>query len=126
LGRTASLAAYATDEWQIAPRWRVDAGLRHEWEVLRGIVGIARSIDLSTPASMANRAVQVDSGQSAAYASSFAATNATLALHWQARPETFGLFARVSMGHGALDLSPPGGAMASGAGSDRDGATFCR
>ncbi|MFM9458674.1 hypothetical protein, partial [Streptomyces europaeiscabiei] len=39
LGRTASLAAYATDEWQIAPRWRVDAGLRHEWEVLRGIVG---------------------------------------------------------------------------------------
>jgi len=99
LGRTASLAAYASDEWQIAPQWRVDAGLRHEWEVLRGIVGIARGIDLSTPASLANRAVQVDSGQSAAYASSFAATNATLALHWQARPEHLGLFARVSMGH---------------------------
>lgn len=98
-GRTASLAAYATDEWQIAPRWRVDGGVRHEWEVLRGIVGIARKFDLSTPVSLANRAAQVYSGQSAAYAGSFAATNATLALHWQARAETLGMFARVSFGH---------------------------
>lgn len=99
MGRTASLAAYASDEWQIAPRWRLDAGVRHEWEVLRGIVGIARTADLSTPATIANRAAQVDSGQSAAYSSDFAATNATIALHWQARPETLGIFARASIGH---------------------------
>lgn len=98
-GRTAGLAAYASDEWRIAPGWRVDAGLRHEWEVLRGTVGIARTLDLSTPAGIANRAAQIDSGQSAAYADSFAATNATIALHWQARPEQLGLFARASIGH---------------------------
>lgn len=98
-GRTASLALYATDEWQIAPRWRVDAGLRGEWEALRGVVGLPRSLDLSTATQLANRALQVDSGQSAAYANNFTATNATLALHWQARPERIGLFVRASLGH---------------------------
>ncbi|RVU02307.1 TonB-dependent receptor [Novosphingobium umbonatum] len=99
VGRTASVALYATDEWQIAPQWRIEAGIRQEAEALHGIVGLPRSIDGSTATIMANRNLQVDSGQSAAYAASFAATNATLAVHRQIAPDSIGLFVRASAGH---------------------------
>jgi outer membrane receptor protein involved in Fe transport len=99
LGRTASVAVYATDEWHIAPQWRIEAGIRQEVEALHGNVGLPRSMDGSTAATLANSSLQVDSGQSAAYAASFAATNGTLALHWQIAPDTVGLFARASAGH---------------------------
>jgi outer membrane receptor protein involved in Fe transport len=98
-GRLRTLALYATDEWQIAPDWRVDGGLRHEEETLRGTVGLPVTLDLATATTLAGSATQEDSGQRAPYAASFAATNATLALNWHPGGGPFSLFARATRSH---------------------------
>ncbi|WP_206244535.1 TonB-dependent receptor [Novosphingobium terrae] len=98
-GHLQMLAAYLTDEWQLARDWRVDAGLRHEEESLRGTVSLPVTLNLATATSLAGSATQEDSGQSVPYRGSFAATNATLAVNWHPAQGPLSLFARATRSH---------------------------
>lgn len=55
-------AFYATDEWQITDRFRLDAGLRWEEIDVRGTAQLASDVDLGDPAILADDAVNYGNG----------------------------------------------------------------
>jgi outer membrane receptor protein involved in Fe transport len=55
-------AFYATDEWQITDRFRLDGGLRWEEINARGTAQLASDVDLGDPATLADDAVNYGNG----------------------------------------------------------------
>jgi outer membrane receptor protein involved in Fe transport len=94
-GRQHMIAFYAADEWQLAPRWRLDWGLRHERAALSATVERPMIIDGGDPTTLADDRIEVGSGLWDARSKRIARTAATLALHWRASGRLGG-FARAT------------------------------
>jgi len=60
--RSSNLAFYLADEWKIAPRWRVDLGMRWEHVGIGGRMETAAPIDLGDSATLADNAVLTGTG----------------------------------------------------------------
>lgn len=103
-GRQHMIAFYAADEWQLAPRWRLDWGLRHERAALSAMVERPMIIDGGDPTTLADDRIAVGSGLWDARSKRIARTAATLALHWRAS-DRLGGFARATR---AMRLPDPG------------------
>ncbi|MDY0957067.1 TonB-dependent receptor [Sphingomonas sp. CFBP8993] len=103
-GRQHMIALYAADEWQIAERWRIDWGLRHERARLSAVVERATTRDGGDPATLADDRIAIGSGQWDDRRERIARTAATVALHWRANSAT-GVFARMTR---AMRLPDPG------------------
>ncbi|KQN40802.1 hypothetical protein ASG37_03245 [Sphingomonas sp. Leaf407] len=91
--RTAAL--FAADEWNLTPHLRLDTGLRHEWLTMNATIAQPVRIDGGDPATIADDALVVPSGQTRPARARVAGGSATAALHWRATP-TIGLFARAT------------------------------
>ncbi|WP_294275466.1 TonB-dependent receptor [uncultured Sphingomonas sp.] len=98
------VALYAADEWQLAPRWRLDWGLRHERAALSATVEQPTLIDGGDPTTLADDRIAVGSGLWDARSKRIGRTAATLALHWRAS-DRLGAFARATR---AMRLPDPG------------------
>lgn len=98
-GRLRLAALSFTDEWSVSPEWRIDLGLRHEWEVLHGLVSLPVARNLASATNLAGSITMEDSGLTSAYRAGFSAQNASLAANWHPGQAPFSLFARATRGH---------------------------
>jgi outer membrane receptor protein involved in Fe transport len=103
-GRQRMIALYAADEWQVAERWRLDWGLRHERAAPSAWVERPVTVDGGDPMTLADDRIAIGSGQWDRRQRHLARTAATLALHWRASP-ALGLFTRATR---AMRLPDPG------------------
>ncbi|WP_294235596.1 TonB-dependent receptor [uncultured Sphingomonas sp.] len=103
-GRQHMIALYAADEWQVAERWRIDWGARHERARLSALVERSATVDGGDPTTLADDRIVIGSGNWDRRHQRIARTAATLALHWRAGPE-IGAFARLTR---AMRLPDPG------------------
>lgn len=92
-GNSGTLAFYVADEWRIAPRWRLDGGLRHERLGFNGTVEPVAATDLGDPTTLADDAVLRGTGGAQPFGRHYAATAASAGLTHRLSPDT-GLFAR--------------------------------
>lgn len=103
-GRQRMVALYASDEWQVAPRWRIDWGLRHERATLSARIERPAVRDGGDPQTLADDRLMIGSGLWDDRRQPLARTAATVALHWRAG-EALGSFARLTR---AMRLPDPG------------------
>ena len=89
-GQQATNALYLTDEWQITPKFRLDAGVR--WEVMntRGSVALKKTVNLGTPATAS---ILTGSGVYAHYDDTFRHATWSVGANYQLGRNA-GLFAR--------------------------------
>ncbi len=113
-GDSGTVALYLADEWRIAPRWRLDGGVRHEWLGFNGAVESVTMLDLGDPATLADDAVMQGTGGAQPFGRHFAATAISAGLMHRLTPDS-GLFARGTCtfrmpGPGSFrnDTNPPG------------------
>ncbi|WP_024889477.1 TonB-dependent receptor [Luteimonas huabeiensis] len=89
-GEQTTHAFYLADEWQVAERLRLDAGLRWEKMTARGRVERKTQVDLGTPATSQ---IWTGTGEFAHYDDSFDKLGWTVGANWQFAGQS-GLFAR--------------------------------
>jgi outer membrane receptor protein involved in Fe transport len=87
------VAYYISDEWQITPQLRVDAGLRYENIWIHGYSEGARSTNLGDPDTLADDTVLGGSGVLTRFDPHFDDHSYTIGANWQFMPEA-GVFAR--------------------------------
>ncbi len=97
-------ALYLADEWAVAPRWRIDWGVRRERARIAGWSEQPLTADAGDAATLADDALVLPSGRRAPHRLRRGGLAATAALHWQAE-ERVSLFAR---GTRAIRLPDPG------------------
>lgn len=97
-------ALYLADEWALAPRWRIDWGVRRERARLAGCSEQPFTADAGDAATLADDALVLPSGRREPHRLRRGGLATTAALHWQAE-ERVSLFVR---GTRAIRLPDPG------------------
>ena len=92
-GTSKTFALYASDEWQVTDKLRIDGGVRWEKIKIDGQVEGRRRINLNQSATAADDSVTVGSGVFTAYDREFDKAAWTLGANYQFQPD-FGVFAR--------------------------------
>ncbi|EQB08110.1 hypothetical protein L288_08785 [Sphingobium quisquiliarum P25] len=92
-GKSDSFAIYASDEWQITDKMRLDGGLRWEKIDIRGKVEGRRTVNLNQSSTVADDAVATGNGVFTPYDRSFDSTSWTIGANYQFQPH-FGAFLR--------------------------------
>ncbi|MDZ5649187.1 TonB-dependent receptor [Nitrospirillum sp. BR 11828] len=92
-GDTGALALYLADEWQLAPDWRLDLGIRQERQAFSGVVEGVQTVDVGGAAALADNAVAQGTGQYQGFGRHYDATAVSAGLSWRAAEDT-GLFLR--------------------------------
>ncbi|MGH6617625.1 TonB-dependent receptor [Sphingomonas sp.] len=87
------IAAYLSDEWQITPKLRVDAGLRYEKIWIHGYSEGVASYNLGDPTTLADNNVLYGSGLFTRFKPAFDDKSYTIGVNWQFVPD-MGVFAR--------------------------------
>lgn len=108
-------ALYLSDEWALAPRWRVDWGVRHERGALDGRIERAAIVDGGDRTTLADDALAMPSGDRLPRRLEPSGIAATLALQWQAGTRV-SLFTRATR---AVRLPDPGVFRLGGDGESR-------
>ncbi|TGX48682.1 hypothetical protein E5A73_20460 [Sphingomonas gei] len=85
------MALYASDEWQIAPGFRIDGGARFEQVIARGAQENSRSINLGNPLTLADDRALTSNGVFVPYSRTFVGW--PLGTDWRF-VERAGMFAR--------------------------------
>lgn len=93
--RSSNIAFYAADEWQVAPRWRIDLGARWEHVGIGGAVGASRAFDLGDAATLADDNVLAGTGIDQAIDRDFEGFSWTAGVNFRPASGT-GLFARLT------------------------------
>jgi catecholate siderophore receptor len=91
-GTSATWALYASDEWQVSDRWRIDAGARYETIDTDGSVERSKTVNLGLPG-IADNAVLVGTGVRDRFDASYDDLGWTVGANWQLTGNS-GLFAR--------------------------------
>ena len=86
-------AFYASDEWQITPALRLDAGLRHDSVKYTGTVEGKQTVDLGVPGTFADNQVITGTGQFTPINRNFSNTSFTFGANYQLM-DRLGVFAR--------------------------------
>lgn len=92
-GSQRTVALYASDEWQLAPSFRIDGGLRYEKVSTSGAQENSRTVNLGNPATLADDSVLTGNGVFVPYDRQFDRVGWTLGANWQFDRDA-GLFAR--------------------------------
>lgn len=92
-GSQRTFALYASDEWQIAPGFRIDGGVRWEKVSAAGAQENSRTVNLGNAATLADDSVLTGSGVFVPYSRAFDRLGWTLGTNWQFMDDA-GLFAR--------------------------------
>jgi len=92
-GTSDTVAVYASDEWQVTDKLRIDGGLRWERISTEGEVEGKQTIDLQQSASAADNAVQVGNGVFTPFDRRYDHTAWTLGANYQFQPD-LGTFLR--------------------------------
>jgi hypothetical protein len=87
------VAFYASDEWQISPEFRIDAGVRHEQIGFTGSVEGKQTVDLGVSGTLADNQVITGTGAFTPIDRDYSGTSWTLGANYQLA-EGMGLFAR--------------------------------
>ncbi|WNO53864.1 TonB-dependent receptor [Stakelama saccharophila] len=92
-GESDTIAVYASDEWQLTPKLRLDAGIR--WEQIRttGQVEGRETVDLDQSPTAADDSVAVGNGIFTPFSRKFDHTSWTVGANYQFQPD-WGLFLR--------------------------------
>ena len=92
-GSQNTVALYASDEWQIAPGFRIDGGVRFEKIATRGAQEGSRTVNLGSAATLADDQVLTGNGVFVPYSRNFDRVGWTLGADWQFADKA-GIFAR--------------------------------
>lgn len=92
-GKQTTWAAYASDEWQVTPAFRIDGGVRYEHVSTNGAQEGSRTVDLGDAATLADNNVLTGNGVFTAFDRDFKRLGATIGVDWQFA-EVAGAFAR--------------------------------
>ena len=87
------LAFYASDEWQVTPKLRIDAGLRHEKIDFTGSVEGKQTVDLGVAGTLADNQFITGTGVFTPIKRDYSDTGFTVGVNYQAM-ENLGVFAR--------------------------------
>ncbi len=88
-----ALAFYASDEWQITPRLRLDLGVRYEAIDMSGAVEGKRTVDLGVAGTLADNQVITGTGQFVGFDRSYDDTSFTIGANYDIT-DSLGVFAR--------------------------------
>lgn len=86
-------AAYVSDEWQVTPKLRIDAGVRHENIDMNGAVEGKQTVDLGIAGTLADNQVITGTGQFVSFDRNYSDTGFTLGANYQFT-DKMGVFAR--------------------------------
>lgn len=92
-GNSDTYALYISDEWQLTPQLRIDAGLRQEWIDTQGSQEGTATVNLGDRATLADDQVLTGSGVFTPFERSFDKLGFTIGANWQFSADA-GLFAR--------------------------------
>ncbi|PSJ39830.1 TonB-dependent receptor [Allosphingosinicella deserti] len=92
-GNSDTYALYLSDEWQVTPQLRIDAGLRQEWIDTQGTQEGTATVNLGDRATLADDQVLTGSGIFTPFDRSFDKLGFTVGANWQFSRNA-GLFAR--------------------------------
>ena len=92
-GSSDNIAAYASDEWQLTPKFRLEGGVRYEQIKTRGQVEGTKKVNLGQSPTSADDSVGVGTGVFTPFSRKYDHVGWTAAANYQVRP-FFGVFAR--------------------------------
>jgi len=92
-GDSRTYAFYASDEWQVTPQLRIDAGVRHEETELSGSVEGTTTVDLGVASTLADNQFITGSGVFTPIDREYSETAWTVGATWLAR-DNMNVFAR--------------------------------
>lgn len=92
-GEQTTIAVYASDEWQVAPAFRIDGGIRYEHVSTNGAQEGPRTVNLGDPATLADDRVMTGDGVFTPFDRDFDRVGFTLGADWQFADRA-GAFAR--------------------------------